>query len=142
MKTLMMSTAAVILATGVAFADASWDANSDGMIDREEFRAGIGENAFGTWDTDNDGSLSREEYEIGTTGQDDADSFSPWDERYGEWDADQDSTLSRDEYDEGLWGAFDADADDMWNDDESAAWEEDEMRYDATRSGREVSAPK
>jgi len=124
MKTLMMSTAAVLLATGAAFADASWDVNGDGKIDREEFNAGVGENAFGSWDTDNDGMLSREEYDVGTSGQSDASSFSGWDDRYGEWDADQDEMLSRDEYNEGLWGAFDEDDDDLWNETESTAWEE------------------
>jgi EF hand len=139
MKTFMMSSAAALLIAGTALAQSDWDANADGSIDREEFSAGLGENAYGSWDTDQDGMLSREEYEAGVEMQDDADSFGTWDERYSEWDADADEMLSRDEYEEGLWSAFDADADDMWNDEESAAWEEDEMRYDSTRSGREVS---
>jgi hypothetical protein len=140
MKTLLMSTAAVILATGAALAaDASWDKNADGNIDREEFRAGMGEDAFGGWDTDGDGALSRTEYEAGLETAEDADSYGTWDDRYSGWDEDTDEMLTRDEYEAGLWGAFDADADDMWNEEESAAWEEDEMRFDATRSGREVS---
>ncbi len=139
MKALMTSTAAALLLAGTAFADTSWDKNADGQIDREEFRAGMGEDAFGSWDTDGDGMLSRSEYEAGIQGQDDADSFGTWDERYGEWDTDQDEMLTRDEYEEGLWGTFDADADDLWSEEERAAWEDDELRYDATRSGREVS---
>jgi hypothetical protein len=166
MKSLMMSTAAVILATGVAFAQSSvgdnaenpgkgtnmqssseqsgkmqpgLDTDGDGMISRDEFRASMGDNAFGGWDTDDDGMLSRSEYEAGVGGQDNGDSFATWDDRYSGWDEDQDEMLSADEYDQGLWTQYDADQDDLWNDEESAAWEEDEMRYDATRSGREVS---
>lgn len=172
MKTLMMSTAAVLLATGVAFAQSSttgqnaedpgkgtnvqsdsessgkmttsdqmrqMDADGDGNVSREEFRASMGENAFGAWDTDSDGMLSRNEYEAGVTGQDNADDFATWDDRYSDWDEDQDEMLSADEYGQGLWTQYDADEDDMWNDEESAAWQEDDMRYDATRSGREVS---
>ena len=139
MKTLMMSTAAVLLATGAAFADASWDTNSDGMIDQEEYMAGMGDSAFGSWDTDEDGMLSRAEYEAGVEMQDDADTFGTWDERYGDWDGDQDEMLSGEEYSMGMWTVFDEDANSMWDPDEMAAWEEDEMRYDATRSGREVS---
>ena len=141
MKTFMMSSAAALLIAGTAFAQSDWDANADSMIDREEFRAGLGENAFGEWDADQDNMLSRDEYDAGVEMQDDADGFGTWDDRYGEWDADQDEMLSRDEYEEGLWGAFDADQDDSWNTDETTAWEEDEMRYDATRSGREISPP-
>ncbi len=139
MKTFLMSSAAALLIAGTAFAQSSMDANGDGMIDREEYMAGMGENAFGSWDTDGDGMLSRIEYDAGIASQDDADAYSNWDDRYAEWDADQDEMLSADEYGEGMFGSFDMDADGMFNEDEAAAWEEDEMRYDATRSGRQVS---
>lgn len=139
MKTFMMSSAAALLIAGSAFAAGDWDQNADGMMDRDEFRASMGDNAFGAWDTDGDGMLSRAEYEAGVQTQDDADTYSGWDDQYGEWDADQDEMLNRDEYEEGLWTAFDADEDDLWSEEEHSAWEEDEMRYDATRSGREVS---
>ena len=139
MKTLMMSSAAALLIAGTAFAQSELDANADGMIDRDEFVAAMGEDAFGAWDTDGDGMLSRAEFEAGVEQQDDADAFGTWDERYSEWDTDQDEMLTSEEYAAGLFGAFDADADDMWSEEESAAWEEDEMRHDATRSGREVS---
>ena len=141
MRILLTSTAAVLFAAGAAYADMSWDANADSNVDREEFRAGLGENAFGKWDADQDGMLSRDEYDAGVEMQDDADGFGTWDDRYSEWDADQDEMLSRDEYEEGLWTSYDADQDDLWNQEETTAWEEDEMRYDATRSGREISPP-
>jgi hypothetical protein len=138
MKTLMISTAALLLA-GAAFAQTSLDSNADGMIDRDEFRASFGDSAFGTWDTNGDQMLSRSEYEAGVDAQNDADSYSAWDDRYGEWDSDQDEMLSADEYDEGLWSEFDADQNDMWSGEETAAWQLDELRFDATRSGRQVS---
>ncbi len=171
MKTLMMSTAAVLLATGVAFAQSSsttgqnaenpgkgtntqsvsessgkampsnksLDTDGDGQISRDEFSASMGDNSFGGWDTDGDGMLSQSEYEAGVSGQDNANSFSNWGDRYSGWDTDKDDMLSSDEYSEGLWTQYDANQDDMWDDDENAAWQEDNMRYDATRSGREVS---
>lgn len=139
MKTLMMTTAAILLAAGTAFAQSTMDTDGDGRISRDEFRAGMGDNAFGSWDTDGDGMLSRSEYEAGRAGQEDPDTFGSWDDQFGEWERADDDRLSADEYTDGLWGRFDADADDLWNDDEAAAWEENEMRYDATRSGREVS---
>lgn len=139
MKTFLMSSAAALLIAGTAYAQSGMDTDGDGMISHDEFTAGMGENAFGAWDTDNDGMLSRAEYEAGAKQQEDADTLSTWDDRYSDWDENQDEMLSGDEYSQGLWSSYDADADDMWNDEESAAWEEDEMRYDATRSGREVS---
>ena len=141
MKTLMIGTAALLLA-GAAFAQsASFETNAEGMIERDQFRAGMGENPFGDWDTDGDGVLSRAEYEAGVAAQDEADTYGSWDDRFGEWERAEEDRLTADEYIDRLWGAFDADHDDMWNEEESAAWEEDEMRYDATRSGREISTP-
>jgi EF hand len=139
MKTFMMTSAAALLIAGSALAQSDWDKNSDGMIDRQEFNAGMGDNTFGTWDADGDGMLSQQEYDNAVEMQDDADSFGTWDDQFGGWDADQDKALSGEEYSTGVFGAFDKDQNDMWSEDESAAWEEDEMRYDATRSGREVS---
>lgn len=141
MKTFMMTSAAALLVAGTAFAQSDWDANADGKIDREEFRAGMSqnENVFGTWDADGDGVLSREEYDAGVAAQDDADTYGSWDERFGERELADPDRMTAEEYTEGLWTAFDTDADDLWSDEEAAAWESDAMRYDATRSGREVS---
>jgi hypothetical protein len=138
MKTFLMTSVAALLIAGTASAQSAMDTNADGMIDRDEYMAGMGENAFGSWDADGDGTLTRAEYEAGIEAQDDAGSYGGWDS-YADWDANSDEGLSREEYSEGLFGAFDADADDMWNEEESAAWETDESRLDATRSGREVS---
>lgn len=138
MKTLMISTAALLLA-GAAFAQTSLDTNADGRIDRDEFRASFGDNSFGSWDENDDGMLSRGEYEAGVKAQSDADSYTAWDDRYSGWDSDADEMLSADEYDEGLWSQYDADQDDLWSQEERSAWEQDEHRFDATRSGRQVS---
>lgn len=139
MKTFMMSSAIALLIAGSAVAQSSWDANADGMMDRDEFSAAMGDNAFGSWDENGDGILTRDEYEAGVEAADDGDGYGAWDDNYADWDTDQDEGLSREEYGAGLWAAYDADEDDLWNNEEHSAWEEDEMRYDATRSGREVS---
>ena len=146
MKALMMSTAAALFAAGTAYAAdvvVTIDADADGVITQSEWTEFRMQNdaRFGAWDTDGDGFLSADEYSAGVELQDDADTFGAWDEFYGPWDADADGMLSADEYDAGLWTTFDADDDDVWSAEESAAWEEDEMRYDATRAGSEVSAP-
>lgn len=133
MKTFLMSSAAAILFAGTAFAQSG--------MDREQFSASFGENAFGAWDTDNDGMLSRAEFEAGVAAAEDADAYAAWDDRYAEWDADEDEMLTREEYEEGLWTHYDMDASGTLEEAEVHAWDEDEMRYDATRSGREVSPP-
>ncbi len=143
MKTLMMSTAAVLIAAaGVAFAaEADIDTNHDGQIDAQEWNASRADSAevFGKWDTNGDNTLSRDEYAAGVKAQSDADKFGTWDDRYKAWDTDDNGMLSQEEYDTGLWNTFDANHDNMWNADELKAWNEDEMRYDATRAGRDVS---
>jgi hypothetical protein len=139
MKTFMMTSAAALLVAGTAFAQSGMDANNDGMIDRDEFRAGMSDDAFGEWDVDGDGVLTQDEYEARVEMQDDPDGFGTWEDMYSDWDTDDTEGLSADEYNEGLFSAFDADADDMWSEEEVGAWQSDEMRYDATRSGRQVS---
>lgn len=144
MKTLMMTAVAALFAAGTAqAADVAVmiDADGDGRVTVEEWTAARTQNetVFGEWDTDADGTLSRAEYEAGVASHDEADKFGTWDDRYTAWDEDADGMLTADEYNTGLWTTFDADADGTWNEDEAAAWEEDEMRYDATRSGAEVS---
>jgi EF hand len=139
MKMFMMSSAAALLIAGTALAQSDWDTNADGMVDSEEFAAGMGDNAFGEWDADGDGMLSRAEYEAGVEASEDAESMGTWDDRYSEWDADEDEMLSGEEYSTGLFGAFDSDADEMWSEEERAAWDEDKDGTDAFRSGREVS---
>ena len=146
MKTLLMSTAAALFAFGTAYADQTdvvvlVDEDVDGVITMDEWGASRAETSdiFGDWDADQDNALSRDEYTAGVEMQDDADSFGTWDDRYSDWDADADGMLTQDEYNTGLFDIFDADDDDVWSEEETAAWEEDEMRYDATRSGREVS---
>ena len=142
MKTLMMSTAAVLIATAGAFAaEASLDTNNDGQIDAQEWTASRADSTavFGQWDTNGDNALSQDEYDAGVQAQSDADQFGSWDDRYKAWDTDENGMLSQDEYDTGLWNNFDANHDNAWDADEMKAWNEDEMRYDATRPGRQVS---
>jgi hypothetical protein len=144
MKTLMMSTVAAVFAFGTAYAQdvlVLIDEDSDGQITVQEWEASRADTTavFGEWDTDADNILSRDEYEAGVEMQDDADTFGAWDDYYTEWDEDQDGMLTQDEYDAGLFDTFDTDDDELWTEEETKAWEEDEMRYDATRSGREVS---
>lgn len=145
MKTLMITTAAALIASAASAADLMVvvDADSDGVVTVSEWNAARADTTgvFGEWDTDADNILSRDEFMAGREMQDDADAFGTWDDRYAGWDTDADGMLTQDEYDAGLFDVFDADDDDLWNEEETQAWEEDEMRYDATRSGREISPP-
>src|SRR5690606_37032015 len=144
MRTLLMSAVAAMFVAGTAYAAdvrAQIDADGDGQISAEEWdasRAGTA-HVFGEWDTDGDNMLSRDEYDAGVGMQADVDSFGTWDDRYADWDEDGDSMLSADEYNRGLWQTYDADESGFWSQDETSAWEEDEMRYDATRMGAEVN---
>ena len=144
MKTLLMSTAAAMFIAGTAYAEdvkVMIDTDGDGQITVEEWNSSRSEadKIFGTWDSDGDGMLSQDEYAAGTQMQTDADSFGAWDDHYAGWDEDGDGMLSADEYNSGVFSTFDADESGSWSEDETAAWEEDEMRYDATKSGAEVS---
>lgn len=142
MKTLLMSTAAVMFVAGTAYAEdvrVMIDADEDGQVTVEEWdssRAGM-TNVFGDRDTDADNYLTQEEYEAYVDAQGTADSAHSWDDRYAGWDTDGDGMLSVDEYNAGLWAAYDADADGMWSQDEMSAWEEEEG-FDATRSGATI----
>lgn len=144
MKTLMMTAAAALLSVGAAHAAdvvITIDTDGDSRVSVQEwqtYRTGT-EGVFGAWDANTDGMLSADEYSAGIELQEDRDAFGAWDDHYAGWDSDGDGFLSADEYNTGLWGAFDADDDDFWSQDELKAWEEDKLRYDATRGGREVS---
>lgn len=114
MKTLMMTTAAALIAAGSAYA-------ADTLV---------------VIDADNDGLISADEYTA---------SMADWgDYRDPMWtalDADADGVLTADEFHTGMWTHYDVDADGFLSADELQAWDEDELRYDATRSGREISPP-
>ncbi|HET7410626.1 MAG TPA: hypothetical protein VFJ13_10535 [Paracoccaceae bacterium] len=144
MKTLLMSTAAVLFVAGTAYAEdvrVLIDADEDGQITVEEWDASRAEmdNVFGEWDADADNFLTQEEYQARLEMQDDADSFGTWDDRYAAWDTDADGMLSVDEYNAGLWDVYDADEDGMWSMDEAGAFQEHGLNYDAVRSGADVS---
>lgn len=115
MKTLMMSTAAAIFAAGTAYA-------ADVMV---------------LIDTDGDGLVSVEEYRASADTWGDAGMDPMW----SRWDADADGMLSADEYNQGIWTHYDSNDDGFIDGPELEAWDEDQLRYDATRSGREISPP-
>jgi hypothetical protein len=144
MKTLLMTTVAALFAAGAAYAEdvkVLIDTDSDGRVTVEEWDAARADFAFGDWDADADTMLSREEYETAIQMQENADNFGGWDDNYAAWDADGDGMLSMEEYNSGLWDAFDEDDDSMWSQDETSAFEQNELNLDAVRSGAEASPP-
>lgn len=115
MKKLIMTSVAAVLAAGAATAqDVSVivDADADDVVTYEEYEAGL---------------MAAPE----TEGWVDI-----WD-----YDFDQDDVLTREEYARGMWTHYDVTGDNTWSPDELKAWEEDQLRYQATRSGREISPP-
>ncbi len=140
MKTFLMSSAAAILFAGSAFAQAGYDlsqvdANQDQMVDRDEFRAAYGDDVFGRWDANSDGVLTRDEYQAGMEnwGDDDVSSL------YDPWAEDESAEMNPEDFEEGIWTHYDVDQSGTLEPAEVQAWDEYQMRYDATRSGREVS---
>lgn len=57
------------------------------------------------------------------------------------WDRDRDAVLTRDEFLEGSFATFDIDDDEMLSQEEVKAWNEENLRYNAMRSGRMISSP-
>ena len=141
MKTFLMTSAATLLIAGTAFAQGAYDpsqvdADHNGTIDRNEFNAAYGNDAFGKWDTNNDGKLSRDEYQAGveTWGdQDMGNLYDPWASN------DLNEPLTADNFENGLWTHYDLNKNGTLEPAEAKAWDEYQLRYDATRSGREVS---
>ena len=109
MKTLLMSTAAAMLVAGSAYA-------ADVAI---------------IVDTDNDGFISASEYNAALAERNDA----YW---FDAWDTDGDGMISRDDFVSGNFATYDVDGDEMLSQDELRAWDSDNIRYNAMRSGREV----
>ena len=95
--------------------NASWDANNDQMIDRNEF-TGMGDRGFLGWDGDNDQRLSQTEFESGwteagfqnggevfTAFDDNSDSFLDGGEffsedEFAEWDTNSNGILEQNEF--------------------------------------------
>lgn len=113
MKTLLMSTAAAAL----LFA---------GTAQSEDVSIFV--------DTDNDGRISMAEYEAALAEPNDA----YW---FDLWDTDRDAVLTREEVNRGWFAQYDMDQDELLTQEEVRAWNEDNSRLNAMRSGREVSAP-
>lgn len=79
MKTLMISTAAILFA-GSAMA-MSWDTDGDGRISQQEYMAAQDRDAvFHALDTNRDGVLDAEEYAVGKWRMFDRDADDMWDE--------------------------------------------------------------
>lgn len=89
MKTLMMTTAAMLMMTGTALAEMDWDANADNMIDENEFTEGFGGGMFDDYDADADGMISRDEYGAGVFRTYDEDRDGMWSQtEAGVWEDD------------------------------------------------------
>lgn len=79
MKTLMISTIAVLFAGTAMAADMSWDTNADGMISADEYMAASDRDAtFTAWDADGDGMLSSDEFATGNWKMFDQDADNMW----------------------------------------------------------------
>lgn len=109
MKTLMMTTAAALIAAGSAYA-----ADVLVIVDGE--------------------SMTMEQYRSTLAEPNDA----YW---FDAWDADRDGMLSRDEVNDAWFAQYDIDQDSLLSQDEVKAWNEDNLRLNAARSGREISPP-
>lgn len=86
-----------VLATGLSAQDlGAWDADSDGILSRDEFRAGIDtSDTFGEWGADGNAALDSDELLEGI---------------YGLWDADGDARLTVEEWDDSVDRWFGEDA--------------------------------
>ncbi len=119
MKTLLASITALALVGGAASAQISdWDANEDAMLDRDEFRTGIGAESdrWNEIDADQSGEVDEEEFQAGMGAEA---------EGWGESDADQSGGLSQEEFGDAQFDQYDQDQDDMLNEEERAQFEED-----------------
>lgn len=82
MKTLMISSIALLFAGTAMAADAkmSWDMDGDGRISAEEYMGAEDRDAaFNSWDSDADGMLSADEFAAGNWRTYDRDADNAWD---------------------------------------------------------------
>lgn len=83
MKTLMISTVALLFAGTAMAADAklSWDSDNDGTITADEYMAAKDRNSmFDAWDADRDGMLNADEFATGNWKMFDQNADDMWDE--------------------------------------------------------------
>ena len=89
MKTLMISTVALLFAGTAMAADAkmTWDTDGDGMVSADEYMAAEDRDAtFTSWDADQDGMLSSDEFATGNWKMFDQDADNMWnEEEAGMW---------------------------------------------------------
>lgn len=80
MKTVFLSTiAAVALTAGGALAHSVWDTNQDGMIDADEYMAGMAEDdTFAAYDANQDGMIDQDEFNQATWRTYDMDGDGMW----------------------------------------------------------------
>lgn len=101
-----------------------WDADSDTMLDAEEFRTGFASTEWmNDWDGDDDGFVSEEEFAAVSAGWGDAPGGVDTNGLFDLWDADEDGLLDDDELAEGVYTTWDADDNDMIDQTEFAAGE-------------------
>ena len=87
MKTLMMSTIAVLFAGSAMAADLAWDADRNGIVSADEYMAAEDRDAtFDAWDADRDGMLNADEFATGNWKMFDENADNTWDENEaGSW---------------------------------------------------------
>lgn len=112
MKTLLMSTVAALFTFGAA--------NADEMVV--------------IVDTDTDGVITMEEFEAAFA--------EPREEFWFDaWDTERTGVLTREDVLSRSWAQYDIDGDNVLSQEEVRAWNEDNIRLNAMRSGREISDP-
>lgn len=83
MKTLMISTIALLFAGAAMAGEAkmSWDTDGDGMVSADEYMAAEErQSTFAAWDADSDGMLSSDEFATGNWRMFDQNADNMWDE--------------------------------------------------------------
>ncbi len=99
-----------------------WDADSNSMIDSNEFQTAWGEAGYyARWDANRDNFIEESEWNAGRNSymrdfnEDQLGAFS-------EWDADGDGRLTEDEFRDGTFRVYDADQDGNLSDAEYTTW--------------------
>ena len=84
-----------------------WDANSDDLLNKNEFRLAM-EDKFGEWDSNHNGAISRGEWKKNISLNY---GFREYEGAYGEWDTDGSRGLEKEEFLSGLMSIFDENGD-------------------------------
>lgn len=85
----------------------TWDEDSDGIVNNDEFQSGLeNEGWFGNYDTNSDNMIDDKEWQAAREQNDYLE-----EDYYSTWDSNQDGMLGADEFNEGAYGTWDADGD-------------------------------